>query len=511
MKTIEPFIRLITEGKSVDQLKTAAQTEPSFSTIYPNSIHQADGAILFLVKDAIFKKLLIVGDNTSLYKEFIGEIRTSTSGLQFKEAKLSVANSRLIRKYFPFTNPVSLASKKATFGLGDRLGLASPGHIRILRQSKANPILAQQSIRELNLTGRNYAEVLADAVWAVFQEDFQAGYGADGDHLKTPVEVKMALDEGYTMITLDCSEHINNVAADDLTAIDDLYQKFPTGKLREVESAFSGKEFTLKSGLKLSFTEQKLKLNVAIYQGAVDFAIDIFNTLIKTAANPVDFEISIDETMTPTDPAAHYFVAAQLVAAGVKINSMAPRFCGEFQKGIDYIGDLAQFEFEYKQHEQIANNFGYKLSIHSGSDKFSVFPIIGRESGGHIHVKTAGTNWLEAIRVIIAADPTLYREIHEFALDNLATAKQYYHITADMNRIPKLNTLSDEQLPKLMDQNDARQLIHITYGLILQAKNADNSFLFRDRIYNCLHDNDDLYCNMLEKHIGKHLQLLGLL
>lgn len=509
MKQIEPFISKVLEGKVIDQLKEFAQSELSH-IIYPESIHQFDGATLFITKFNNDKKLWIIGEKSPLFEEFKGQI-IEVAGTKIKEAPLDAPNSKVIRKYFSFTNPISLSSRKASMGLGDRLGLASPGHIRLFKKTNVSPVLAQQSIRELNLTGRNYAGVMADAVWAVFQEDFRNGFGADGDHLKTPDEVKMALDEGFTMITLDCSEHINNVEAGDTKKIDELYKLLPEDICSKVESKFLNQEFTLKTGLKIRFTPEKLKLNMAIYQEAIDFAIDIYNSLLKPIANKVDFEVSIDETMTPTDPAAHYFVSAQLIAAGVNVNSVAPRFCGEFQKGIDYMGDLVQFEREYKEHQQIADHFGYKMSIHSGSDKFSVFPIIGRECGGHIHVKTAGTNWLEAVRVIVKTDPELYREMHEFALNNLAEAKKYYHITADMSRIPALNTLTDAQLPSLMDQNDARQLIHITYGLILQAKDNNDAPRFRDRIYNCLYRNEDLYCEALEKHIGKHLQLLKLM
>ena len=122
-----------------------------------------------------------------------------------------------------------------------------------------------------------------------------------------------------------------------------------------------------------------------------------------------------------------------------------------------------------------AEHFGYKLSIHSGSDKFAVFPIIGRETKGRVHVKTAGTNWLEAVKVIIIADPGLYREMHQFALESLAEAKKYYHIKGDPAKIADLKSLSDEQLKDLMRQDDARQVIHITYGLILQAKDAQGN------------------------------------
>lgn len=159
---------------------------------------------------------------------------------------------------------------------------------------------------------------------------------------------------------------------------------------------------------------------------------------------------------------------------------------------------------------KIAQNFGYKISVHSGSDKFSVFPIIGEKTGGRYHLKTAGTNWLEAVRVITVKDPALYRRMHKFALQKLDEAKKYYHISANPANIPDIEKLKDQELPSLMDKEDSRQVLHITYGLILLAKNPDGSTMFRDEIYSVLNKNENAYYDALQKHIGKHLTQLGL-
>jgi hypothetical protein len=148
------------------------------------------------------------------------------------------------------------------------------------------------------------------------------------------------------------------------------------------------------------------------------------------------------------------------------------------------------------------------LSIHSGSDKFTVFPSIGRHTHGRVHVKTAGTNWLEALRVIARVAPSLYREMHAFALDHFAEATRYYHVAGKPENIPVLATLTDEQLPGLFDQDDCRQVLHITYGLILTAKQEDGSLLFKNRLYRVLEDHDMDYCQALKGHIGKHIEAL---
>ncbi len=508
MSDLTLFYQQIAEKKGASDLKKTATSNPEWG-IYPDSLHDSEGTVLFMFRTGAEKKLVAAGNSGKIYNELTGVEKTQND-LKIKECELTVENSKVIRKYFEFTNPISLAEYKTTFGLGDRLGLASPGHLKLFKKyPSVRPVLAQQSIRELNLTGRDYGQVLADAVWAVFQEDYREGYGADGDHLKALDDIQMALDYGYTMITLDCSEHINNLSSEQTAEIEKIYQSLEGREQEKLEKQFLDKTFKLKTGLTLTFTPEALKFNVAIYQQAINFALKVYNQFIKPLQGKIDFEVSIDETATPTDPLSHFFVAEQLTTAGVKINSMAPRFCGEFQKAIDYIGDLKQFEVEYKEHTKIAEHFGYKLSVHSGSDKFAAFPVIGRESKGHVHVKTAGTNWLEAVKVIIAAEPSLYREMHEFAFKHQEEARKYYVVSADPKRVPDINKLSDKELARLMEEDDSRQIIHITYGLILLAKDQNGKYIFRDRIYECLRRNEELYNQFLEKHIGKHMELLG--
>ena len=138
---------------------------------YPNSLHEKDGSVLFLIKGEREKRLVVIGDGPEVFRELEGTV-SSNDGLRMKICDLSVANSHVIRKHFPHTRPVSLRKFKTTMGLGDRLGLASPGHIELMKGYDVGPVLAQQSIRELTLTGRTFEDVLSDVVWAVFQEGY---------------------------------------------------------------------------------------------------------------------------------------------------------------------------------------------------------------------------------------------------------------------------------------------------------------------------------------------------
>jgi len=433
----------------------------------------------------------------------------SRSGKTCKVCPLTVENSKVIRKLFDFTNPRSHKGRDVTIGLGDRLGLASAGHIRLIRDLDVFPVLAQQSIRELNLTGRTYDEVLAAAVWAVFREGYTKGYGADGDHLKTHEEVKYALGCGYTMITLDCSEHIrNDLACASQSEIDAQYALLPTSVTSALEGVYLNNEFRIDNGITVEFDEPEFRRMALVYLPAIDHTLSIYSELIKSAG--VDFEVSIDETLTTTSPQSHFFVANELIKRGVEIASLAPRFVGEFQKGIDYRGDTSEFERDFLIHAKIAEKFGYKISVHSGSDKFSIFPAVNRLTGGRYHLKTAGTNWLEAVRVIARHAPSLYRRIHIFAMENLPEAKKYYHITENVANIADINSVPDAGLPEYLEQDDARQTLHITYGLILQAKADDGSPLLSDMIFETLSAHESDYFAALEKHIGRHLSALGI-
>ncbi|MDR1177124.1 MAG: tagaturonate epimerase family protein [Treponema sp.] len=421
-------------------------------------------------------------------------------------ASLNHENACVLRKLFPFTAPGRVLGKERSFGLGDRLGIATAGHIKVFEKYDAFPVFAQQSIRELNLTGRTYEEVLDAASFAVFKAGFTKTWGADGDHLKTPEDIEHALSLGYSMITLDCSDYIKPFTENAAPPLNAAYKEKYLEKKFDIDS---------EHGITIDFSEDDLKSITGVYGEAINFAVEMYNRFLKDGKYKADFEISIDEallideTSNPTSPREHYFIARELRDAKVDFKTLAPRFCGEFQKGIDYIGDLNRFKKEIKIHAAIARHFNYKLSIHSGSDKFSVFPAIAQETRCSFHTKTAGTSWLVAMKLVAQKDPSLYREIHRFALSVFDEAKKYYHVTSDLSKIPGLDSLEDAALPALFDNDTARQLIHITYGLILGSKNSGGVFTYRERLYKLWSEYAEDYAEALEEHIGRHLDLLG--
>ncbi|MDY0210963.1 MAG: tagaturonate epimerase family protein [Acholeplasma sp.] len=480
-------------------LKTLSKVEGlSVDDLYPKSIHQVEDTVVCMLKGDV-DSLFALG---SLALKFEGKAH-NVDGIPYVIAPLTFKNGQVLRALFPFTKPIPVLHKQRSFGLGDRLGLATEGHARVFESYDAYPIFAQQSIRELALTHRTYEDVLDAASFSVFKVGFTRGFGADGDHLKKKKDIEYALSLGFTMITLDASDYIRNDVngmtdeqVDQLVSLDEHHKERYLGKVIEIEKH------------NIEITEIELKRAILVYGKALAFTNDIYQTYFVNQKASANFELSIDETATPTTPIQHYFVAKELECYNVKLDTLAPRFCGEFQKGIDYIGDINQFEKELEIHAAIARHFGYKLSIHSGSDKFSIFTLIGKHTKGHFHVKTAGTNWLEAMHLVSIKSPTLYRSIHHYALSMFDEAQKFYHVTTDLTKIPNVDDLSDQDLPLLFKNNDARQVLHITYGFILNHKDDSGQFVFRNELFNLWKQESSTYSDLLYTHIGKHLELL---
>jgi hypothetical protein len=323
---------------------------------YEQSYTEFEGTQLQMIK-VEDKKYIVASGKGNLYDELQGEIKK-----EYKMCPLTHENRLVINKYLDYTKPRAFGNSGATIGLGDRLGLASPGHIKAVRNKNIKPVLAQQSIRELNLTNRTYEDVLDDVCFAVFQEGYKDGFGADGDHLKMEEDIKMSLDLGFTMLTLDCSEKIDNtVVGLSQNDIESKYNnKLPQEERKYYEDKYLNKNFSLMKST-FSFDKAKVMKNVLIYSEAIKFMKLIYEKYVKTAGRAIDFEISIDETASPTSPESHYFIAKELYSNGIEVNSMAPRFIGEFQKGVDYMGDIDEFEKEFIIHSEIADEFGYKL------------------------------------------------------------------------------------------------------------------------------------------------------
>ena len=487
-------------------LKHTAVNGAAPAGIYPVSIHFADGAVVAMGRDEKSRFLLILAESEDkLPAGFVGEAVKLDTGACGLVAPLSAENAAALRRHFPWCAPRSLRNERTSIGCGDRLGLATAGQLRAAKKFRLSPVLAQQSMRELTMTKRTFREVVDDATFMVFAEDYRNGYGADGDHLKNIPDIDTALDAGMPMITLDLSEVMNAAAGEwSDEEVKTAFDALPDDEQVRALNGYADKNYFL-DGETVEISAADARRCAVMYNKALKFAEEVHRHLKERRGDEFDLEISIDETTTPTLPAHHLYIARELMNRGVTVSSVAPRFVGEFQKAVDYIGDVAEFDRQFKVHAKIAKAFGnYKISVHSGSDKFAVYPTVGRETQGFLHLKTAGTSWLVAVEVIAAHDPALYRDMHRYAEAHFTEMLKLYHITADLRRIPPLDTLKDAELPELIHSHpDARQLLHITYGPILTGE-------LRDRFFTAMHKFESAYAEALEKHFDKHFTLLGI-
>jgi hypothetical protein len=244
------------------------------------------------------------------------------------------------------------------------------------------------------------------------------------------------------------------------------------------------------------------------------------------AAKGTDFvtEVSMDETDSPQTPPELLVILAAIADQGVPIQTIAPKFTGRFNKGVDYVGNTAQFEKEFNDDLAVIAHaikaYGLpaslKLSVHSGSDKFSIYPAIKRalaRTGAGLHIKTAGTNWLEEVIGLAESGGTglaLAKEIYSQALAKKEALCQPYAtvIDIDFEKLPTAEAvngwtseqftgaLRHDQSNPLYDPN-VRQLLHVGFKI---------AAMMGETYIQALHDNHETVSrcvteNLLDRHM----------
>ena len=483
--------------------------------VYAGSLAIKDSSVWFLAKKNGQKTVGQLCPDSSGCANLTGQtVRMKLDGkeLSLKTGPTDPANAVVLRENLSFAAPVLIGLSKS-FGGGDRLGLASPAHIRAVRGKPIRVFLAQQSAREMARTSRSPQDVMDDASWAVFQEGFRDGFGSDADHLKTAKDIDACLQAGFTLFTIDPGDHVDSRA--DALDGSQLQERFESINWQNLQISstdclkmYADKTIKLPDGVSLGLSKEQTCRAAVKYGAAVAHTARMHRHLLsKRSENQFELEMSVDETDSPTSLAEHFYVASELRRLGVKPVSLAPRFVGDFEKGVDYKGDLRQFERSFVGHVAIAKHVGpYKMSLHSGSDKFSIYPIAARIAGDLVHVKTAGTSYLEALRTISHVDPELFRRILAFAFERYAEDKATYHVSAVPGKVPQPRDLEDSQLSSVLDLFDGRQLLHVTYGSVLQAKNADGSDRFKARLLTALRNHEEEHYRIVAAHIAKHVE-----
>ena len=457
--------------------------------VYSPSIRSVKGGSLFVAKSD-GKKFVGVAGSAKL-TDPVFATRTA-SGEDVNLYALTWENYKILQGMLPIAP--SPCDKPASFGTGDRLGLVTTAHLEVLDKYPIFPVVAQQSPRELARTQRTFKSVLLDAVMGLLESGYTGAFGADADHIKDEQYLREGAEAGYSMYTLDVSDWLQDLCG---LSAGDIAEK--AGKLsplsREIVSSCAG---MVVEGTDYAMSLDELNKSALIYERSMG-QIKHFDSVIKEYMKKFDLEVSIDEGSRDTTPEDHLFVTEYLHRNGIDFKSLAPKFPGEFQKGVDYMGDFATLEESMKIHASLARQLkGYRLSLHSGSDKFSVYPLFGKVTGENFHIKTSGTSWLQAVKLIASADVPMFKDLYSLCLENLDESKKAYHVYITHDHFPA--EVPEGNVLEFFDMRDVRQLFHISYGVLLDNRKA--------QIFDTLRANEYEHYAFVGEHIDKHLKLI---
>ncbi|MDR2118863.1 MAG: tagaturonate epimerase family protein [Tannerellaceae bacterium] len=373
---------------------------------------------------------------------------------------------------------------KYSFGIGDRFARQGEAQLKALMQGSNTwgieivPVW-NKSNREHAIVHSTPADTRSEADRAVQALNYKGSYFVDADHINLS-NVDRFIDCS-DFFTLDVADFIGKKA---LPADIDAFVAGNSRYIGMLHIPGIGEPFDVSDELLRHIAEKFLY--------AVQEAGKIYRHIERVkGAGAFVTEVSMDEVNDAQSPVEMFFILSAIAGEGIPAQTIAPKFTGRFNKGVDYAGDAAQFAEEFEEDLLVIDfavkRFGLpanlKLSIHSGSDKFSIYPLMGsliRKYGKGIHVKTAGTTWLEEITgLAVSADSealALAKAIYAGALARFDELCSPYATVIDIRkeRLPlpeEVNGWTGDKLagtlrhiPGHPDYNpDFRQLIHVAY------------------------------------------------
>jgi hypothetical protein len=378
-----------------------------------------------------------------------------------------------------------------SLGMGDRFGRQGRAQLQAIVNAREAGIhvapVWNKSNREHTLVGTEPSSVLDEARAAAGALRWTGSFHVDADHINL----------GTVDRFLDSSDFYTVDVAD--------YSGKPAGS-GDIEAFVSGHRRFIGAvtipGLAspLTIDEALLRSTATKYLWAMQEAGRIYRHIAeRKGSGEFITEVSIDETDLPQTPAELLLILAMVAGEGIPVQTVAPKFTGRFNKGVDYVGNIAQFEKEFDEDLCVVafavREFGLpatlKLSVHSGSDKFSLYPIINRlikKHGAGLHVKTAGTTWLEEVIGLAesgGAGLEIAKEIYARAFGRFEELVKPYAPVVDIDpaRLPKVDAVarwgSGAFVAALRhDQSDPqynlhfRQFLHVAFKIAAELGSA---------------------------------------
>ena len=328
--------------------------------------------------------------------------------------------------------------ERYSLGAGDRFAHQAKAQlaacVRAATAGAAVTPVWNKSNREHRIVGSEPASSRAAADVAVAALDWKQAYFVDADHIN--LETVDRFLDSCDFFTLDVAHAIAHRPKPG--AVEAFLARHPelTGR---IEIAGLAEPLTV--------TKERAFRSASKYLHAVDEAAAIYRRIAQRAAGGFITEVSMDETDTPQTPAELLLILAALADERVPVRTIAPKFTGRFNKGVDYVGNVDQFEHEFASDLAVVAHAveryklpkDLKLSVHSGSDKFSIYPAIRRAlavDGAGVHLKTAGTTWLEELIGLAEAGGeglALAREIYAEAYARQAELCRPYAAVIDID------------------------------------------------------------------------------
>lgn len=375
---------------------------------------------------------------------------------------------------------------KYTLGIGDRFAHQGTAQLRALQAALDHGIpvspVWNKSNREHNLIGTEPSSLRAEADEAVASLGWKAPYFVDADHINLKT-VDRFLDAS-DFFTIDVADSIGKQP--DSAAVEHLVAKRAGEPLD-----YPGLSSPILRG------REEITAAAGKFLAAMQEAGEVYRHIAaRKPAGSFVVEVSTDEASAPQSPGELYLILAMLADEGVPVATIAPKFTGQFNKGVDYEGDISDFTREFEDDLIVLKHAGptlglpegLKLSVHSGSDKFSIYPIINRLVRKHnagLHLKTAGTTWLEEIAAIAASGEEgrmLTASIYADALDRYDEVTAPYSTVLHIDRLKlppaaEIASWTGTRLARAIihEQSCAdfnphvRQLFHVSFKLAAEA------------------------------------------
>lgn len=449
--------------------------------------------------------LRVAAADAAALRHFEGAAAEGHGG-QVLEGPLSASNAAALRAEFTQLQPTLIGRTGVSVGTGDRLGLATAGHIRAFGDQGAGvvPVLAQQSIREMDRLDRSAQAVMDDATFGAVAAGWIGPMGADCDHIKTTQGIDRGVEAGFTTFTLDPGDHVVDVRAG-ISA--DQVAQLPWDELEDdpdsLRRRYVGTVLELE-GEQVRVTEEAILAAAVKYSRCLLHTRRLYEHLHAIARYPVEVEIAVDETAFETTYVEHYYLAGELRRLGVDWIGFAPRYVDGFEKGVEFLGDQDELCRNLRSHHAIAEQWGgYKISLHSGSDKYSIYPPAVEATGGQIHLKTSGTTYLCALEIAAAHRHELLEAIWRVSRESYLRARASYQVSADVDRTPK--NVSAQGVRDLVQAFDSRQILHVGYGDALQAAGHTGASI-RTELLDLLRAHLGEYSDVVAAHLGRHLR-----